>query len=247
MVDDSAMDAMRGAQGRINSLPPSADGLAHRLAVERDKHAERHRVLSLLMSRLKQWSVELRVPPGSVVELAPPLDIKLKANETAAAAIEATRKQIAGVQRDIAATRRLPMKRACQIEAMRGYLARLAERSWPKLGFDAKGNATMQWVDSIPTMDSVLGLLVFALGADQVSAAFALNLEAEAPNAISPLEREKRLAGLAAELAILESKEETLIERAGQEGQEVLRRPDASPLAVLGVSIIAAQEAAQVA
>jgi hypothetical protein len=244
---DAALDSMRGAQGRINSLPQSAEGLAHRLAAERDKHAERHRVLSMLVSRLNQFHVELRLGPGFVVEPAPAVDIKLKASETPSAAIAAVRKDIGRVLGEIATTRALPMKRASQLEAMRAYLAGLAARSWPKVVFDAKGNATVRWIEDMATMDGVLGLLVFALGSDQVASAFALKLPAEASNAISPLERERKLAGLAAELLSLERKEESLIEKASADGTEVLRRPDASPLAVLGIAIVAAKEAASAA
>jgi hypothetical protein len=60
-----AEDAMRGCAQRINSLPrDGADQLRERLAQERDKHAERHRALSILVSQVNQWTVELRLPPG---------------------------------------------------------------------------------------------------------------------------------------------------------------------------------------
>jgi hypothetical protein len=244
---DAALDSMRGAQGRINSLPQSANGLAHRLAAERDKHAEKHRVLSMLVSRLNQFHMELRLGPGFVVEPAPALDIKLKASETAAAAIAACRKDIARVLGEIATTRSLPMRRASQLEAMRAYLSRLADRSKPRIGFDARGNATVQWTEDMATMDGVLGLLTFAFGAKQIGEAFALDLPAEPANAIAPLERERKLAELSASLLALERREEALIERAASEGQEVLRRPDASSLAVLGIVIVAAKEAASAA
>jgi hypothetical protein len=44
--------------------------------------AEKHRVLSLLVS-LNQFHMELRLGPGNVLELAPPLEVKLKVSETA--------------------------------------------------------------------------------------------------------------------------------------------------------------------
>jgi hypothetical protein len=62
-------------------LPPSAEHLRARLAAERDKHAERHRMLSMLVSRLNQFHAELRLPPGSVLEVMPVEVIKLKPHE----------------------------------------------------------------------------------------------------------------------------------------------------------------------
>jgi len=96
----AAEDGMRGCAQRINSLPrDGAEALRARLAAQRDAQAERHRALSLLVSRLNQWCMELRLPPGAMLEPAPALEIKLKASETPSAAVEAVRVQIALVQR----------------------------------------------------------------------------------------------------------------------------------------------------
>jgi hypothetical protein len=225
-----AEDLLRGCAQRINSLPREAVELRERLVVERDKHAERHRVLSMLVSRVNQFCVELR---GNVaLECAPAVEIKLKASETVVAALAATRAQIAGVQRELAAVRKAPLCRSSQEEAIRAHLARLVQR--PKIGFDARGGALVTWVEDMATMDGVLGLLAFVLP-EQVSAAFAHDLEPESPGAVSPLEREKRISELSVSLLALERTEEALIERAASEGIELARRGDASPVAVLGV------------
>jgi hypothetical protein len=63
---------------------------------------------------------------------------------------------------------------------------------------------------------------------------------------VTPLEREKKLSEAFAALLVLERREEALIERAANDGIEVPRRPDASPLAVLNVAIVA-KDARQVA
>ena len=226
-----AEDLLRGCAQRINSLPREAVELRERLVVERDKHAERHRVLSMLVSRVNQFCVELR---GNVaLECAPAVEIKLKASETVVAALAATRAQIAGVQRELAAVRKAPLCRSSQEEAIRAHLARLVQR--PKIGFDARGGALVTWVEDMATMDGVLGLLAFVLGPEQVSAAFSRDLEPESPGAVSPLEREKRISELSVSLLALERTEEALIERAASEGIELARRGDASPVAVLGV------------
>src|SRR6516165_5627334 len=236
-----AEDLLRGCAQRINSLPREAVELRERLVVERDKHAERHRVLSMLVSRVNQFCVELR---GNVaLECAPAVEIKLKASETVVAALAATRAQIAGVQRELAAVRKAPLCRSSQEEAIRAHLARLVQR--PKIGFDARGGALVTWVEDMATMDGVLGLLAFVLGPEQVSAAFARDLEPGSPGAVSPLEREKRISELSVSLLALERTEEALLLRAAGEGIELARRSDASPVAVLGVVVVNANARTQ--
>jgi len=234
-----AEDAMRGCAARANNLPKDAHELRARLEAQRDAQADRHRVLSLLVSRLNQFCMELRLPANSTLEVAPALELKLKASETVSAAVEATRAQIAGVQREIAAVRALPMRRASELEAMRAHLARLAQRARPRIVFDARGNATVTWIEDMAQMDSVLGLVAFVLGPEPLSAAFARDLEPEGAGAVSPLEREAKLAELSASLLSLERCEEQLIMRAADEGVELLRRGDADPRAVLNVAVVA--------
>jgi hypothetical protein len=60
-------------------------------------------------------------------------------------------------------------------------------------------------------------------------------------DAMPASERMRRVAELEAQLPELDQREEALIERAHSDGLEVLRRPDASPLAVLGIVIAQAQ------
>ena len=106
-------DAQRSCRQRLNALPTDADGLRARLTSERDKLAAQYRQLSMLRSRINQWHMELRLPPGSRLEPAPAIDIKLKPGETLKAAIEAVREKIADVQlRELAQVRRAPAAKA---------------------------------------------------------------------------------------------------------------------------------------
>jgi hypothetical protein len=239
---DTALDQMRSAAGRINSLPRDAAELRSRLEAERDRHAEKHRVLAMLCSRLNQFCVELRLPRGAVLELSPPVEIKLKASETVVAALAGVRDQIAGVQQELAAVRKAPLRRSSQLEAVRSFLSRLEQQVRPRVAFDARGAARVLWnEDIVAGKDDVLGLLAFVLGTDTLSAAFTRELEREGEDvaALSPLEREKRLSELSVSLLALERLEEALVLRAASEGIELARRGDASPLAVLGLVIAA--------
>jgi hypothetical protein len=62
--------------------------------------------------------------------------------------------------------------------------------------------------------------------------------------AMSAAEQSKRAAELAEQLLELERQEETLIDAALAEGVDIMRRADADPAAVLGVSIVAAKQKA---
>jgi hypothetical protein len=68
-----------------------------------------------------------------------------------------------------------------------------------------------------------------------------LAAQPERAGAMSRSERLRLVAEAEARLMTLERKEEILIERAADEGFEILRRSDASPPAVLGVAVAKAQ------
>ena len=57
------------------------------------------------------------------------------------------------------------------------HISRLAQAR-PKIVFDVRGNASVHWVDDIVTgKDDLLSVLAWALGPQQLAAAFARQLE----------------------------------------------------------------------
>jgi hypothetical protein len=243
MARDTALDAARGATARLQSLPRDADQrMRERLVAEQSKYQHRQGQLAQLVSRVNQWAVELRLPPSSTLAHAPALDVAVKPGLTLGETIAAVREDVAGVQRDMARVRSAPLKRTSQREAINKYLAGLSLRARPRVGFDARGNAKVLWAeDMVANKDDLLGVLAFVFGPQAVASAFSrdLELEPERTDAVTPAEREERLADLMAQLLELERREECLIERAVADGSDVLRRPDASPAAVLGVAVVA--------
>jgi hypothetical protein len=238
----SAEDQMRACQSRINSVAPDNTGLRERLAAERDRQSQRHNQLHQLLAKLNQYLMQLRLPPGSVLEPAPVLDLKLK-SESLVEAVGTIRREGFEITQQIAKVRSAPLKKSSQLEAMRAYLARLQQRMAPRISFDQRGNAKVSWAeDMVAGKDDVLGMLCWLTGPQPVLAAFERDIEAEAPNAVTPLEREQQIGKLTNNLLALERKEEYLIERAAASGIEILRRPDASPLAVLNLVISQAQQ-----
>jgi hypothetical protein len=131
---DSALDQQRGCANRMGMLPQDAEALRERLNSEVARHAERFRSLSLTVSKLNQFVFELKLPPNTVLEMAPPPEIKIRT--TPAAAIESTRAQIADLHREIALVRAAPMKKASMQAAIQDYLSSLALRAKPRVGFD---------------------------------------------------------------------------------------------------------------
>jgi hypothetical protein len=144
--------------------------------------------------------------------------------------------------------RSLPMTRASQLDAIRARLAGLSAWAKPMIGFDARGNATLRWHEEMCTMDQALALMVYIVGHERVAAAFVADLPEASEEAISPQEREREISKLSHTLLALERQEEVIISCAFADGTEILRRPDANPLAVLRVHIVTAspqpQEAA---
>jgi hypothetical protein len=155
----------------------------------------------------------------------------------AAGAIVATRSQIGVVNQQIFTARRAPLKRASKQEAFAKRLASMALRSRPRVAFDAHGNASITWAEDLATMDSVLGLLALCIP-QELTQAFvdedAKPEEGDPENALSPQEREQAVNKLQTDLLALERIEAALLDRA----DNVLPRPDMSPLAYLGIEIV---------
>jgi hypothetical protein len=237
LARDASLDAGRSAQMRANNLPANdaADAMRQMLNAESSKHAEKHRVFSMLLSRCNQWHFELRLLPGTVLETAP-VDIRLGPGETVAD----VRREISGINQQMAAVRSAPLRKSSQKQAVAAYLARLALRVRPTVGFDVRGNATVRWPeDMVVDKGDILGVLVWAMGPrmlDELLAAFSLD-DIDPPDALSPAERDKRLGDLSVRLLELEFKEAALLA-----GTDTMPRPEMNPMAYLGVRIAQAAQ-----
>jgi hypothetical protein len=247
---DLASDQMRALQARINMADGASDSMIRdRLIAERDKQSLRHNSLSRLVSACNQFIMQLRPVPGTALEVHPPLNLTIKTSLPAAVA--STREQIADLQREIAKVRALPLKTASKRESARSYLERLAQVYAPKIVFDGRGNAKAMWrEDMVVSKDEILSLIAWALGPNgpaELVEAFAIDEEPEPEDAISPQEREQQLSKFQNTLLTLERQENSLISCAADDGFEIVRRPDANPLAVLNLVIVQWEPQQQVA
>jgi hypothetical protein len=92
--------------------------------------------------------------------------------------------------------------------------------------------------------DDVIGILsLFMGGPAELMAAFDLDAGPEPPNALSPEERWAAIGKLQSDLLALERIEAALLERA----DGALPRPEMSPLAYLGIEVVAVEVEAAVA
>jgi hypothetical protein len=238
-----AEDATRAAQSRLSGgVDPS---LRDQLTRERDRHAERHRAISALIHRINQFLMELRLPPGAVLEEAPQVAIDVKNGQTLSAAIETARNDIKSLQQKLAAVRSAPLPRADQIRAAEAFVAKMASTAKPTVAVMRDDQIRVTFRDSVVGgTDDVLALACW-LQPEVVTAALTRDIEAQ-PTPISPLTRAERLqqvSELEGQLLELGFLEEGLILRAARDGIDVMRRGDADPRCVLGVMVVAKAKA----
>jgi len=96
---------------------------------------------------------------------------------------------------------------------------------------------------SLADATNVLGLIAWAAPGLILDAMFA-EIDCRASgNGLSDEERAKRLAALDKEQLQAERAEEAVITLAAEHNVEIMRRPDASPLALLGVEVVEVEPA----
>ena len=233
---DGALDASRSANVRLQRLPADADRqMAGRLSAERDRHNQRHATLAGLLQRINQYLVEMR--PGVTLELAPPVVVEKRRNEDTLAALDRSRAEIAAIKQKINAVKRSPLPKEEQHAACVDYVSDLLRHARPKVAV-VGDKLRVTWRDTvIASKDDLLATLAW------FSPSTLLNvLERELPvptngDALTVDQRKQQVAELEKMLDQFERCEESLIERAAQDGLDVPRRQDAHPLAVLNLVI----------
>jgi hypothetical protein len=244
-----AEDAGRSAANRLNNLPRDADReLVAGWTAKRDSCNARHQQLSRLVNMVNEWPMKL--PANAVLQLSPGITIALKDKQTLADAIASARDDIAGLQQQLAITARAPLPLEDQMQLAEAFVEQQARTARPTTIAVVRDQLRVTFRDDIVTSRSdVLALMCWA-APEHVLATLQSEIEAQ-PTAINPMsaqERTARISQIQAQLGELEQLEEGLIIRAEAEGLDVLRRPEASPAVVLGVTIKPkAQASSQVA
>ena len=232
-------DSARALQGRLNILRDADPELVAQLESERAKQTHRHGQLSQLTNRIRQWLTQL--PAGTVLEPSPPLVIE-KSGTDLSAAISNARTEIAVLRGQLVSVKAAPLPQADQSDLVDQYVASLMRAAKPDVRIVGDRLRVGWRGDTVSVEDTVA--LIALIVPEQLARAIERQLP-ERPDAMPAAERVKRVAELERTLLELERKEEGLIAQAATGGLEILRRPDASVLAVLGCEI--AQTQAQVA
>ena len=237
---DMALDATRSCVARLAGLGRDFDPqLAARLAAERDKHNAKHAALSTLIHRLNQYLVELRLPPGIVLEPVQTVSIKLAQGETVNEEITKVRTEIAALNRQLVTVKAAPLPKPDQIGAAAAFVQKMASTAKPTTNVLRDNTLRVTFRDTvIASTDDVLSMLCWVMP-EAVIAALTRDIE-QMPTPINPLTRAERLqqvSELEGQLLELGFLEEGLLSRAAQDGIDVMRRGDADPKCVLGIAV----------
>jgi hypothetical protein len=242
LARDSAMDAARSAQQRLNDLPGDVDQLLRdRLAAQVSLQTQRNSQLHRLLSSVNQYLFQLRLRPGEV--LAPvTVPVTLAKGETPAQAIGKLRLEMLSITQELAKVRAAPLPIADQIGAAEEYIAGRSLVGMPKIGF-VRDRLQLSWSDDIITSKSDVFALLCALFPKSISDALRREIEARPAqaNAMPAADRIKRVAELEASLLALERREAALLD------DTILPRFDMDPRAYLGIEITTEARAQQVA
>lgn len=207
-----------------------------RLQALQAQQQRRHMEIANCVMRLRRFFMEL---PASVdLEDAPREKVQARKGESLPDAINRVRLEISRAQSEVRKLSQAGPRAADLKRAARKYVMQLAETGRPKItathekfeiefqtgGFTLAPNvrAIISWLDP----DALIKRLEDEIDALPVP-----------PLTLSLKEKNERLTVAKAKLLTLEREEEALIEAASDDGQRIVRRYDADPVAVLGVQI----------
>lgn len=247
-----ARDAMLSATRRIGDLekalnrsgnpPEDAAGVEFelgRLRAVRQQQSRRHSELAATVSAIGQWLHT--VPPFATLEMAKPTTVNRRKDETLPAAIARTRDEINDAQQELRVVRTAPLPKADLKVKAAAYVQGLVERGRPKISAGNDGVFKVSFEDRnsyVASSCASMATLLAWLHPDEMTARLEQEIDAlpENKSALTAQDKEARVSELKANLDALERMEEALVEAAIAEGIDVMRRSNASPLAVLGVA-----------
>jgi hypothetical protein len=243
---DDARDASASASRRIADIQKAlaysetpvkdAPNLEHemtRLRAVREQQSQRQRAWSSLHANIAQWLAGQRGQFEPVEYKTKPLP-----GETIHEAVARFRREIEQTKAVLANVERAPLPKADLKKLAERHVQAMAARGRPNVTVE-RGELSITFTDGKAfgvSPERAIAHLAW-LHPDAMLARFteAIDAMSESPHAMPESERLQRLAEGRASLEQLERSEESLIVLAAAEGVEVMRRPTADPLAVLGI------------
>ncbi len=221
-------------------IPGDIVGLTRELETTRAAQSARQARYSTIMGCLNAVRVWAEGQPPHVVLEPAPVAVEPPEGEPLPAVIDRIRATLTATVTELRAVERAPLPVADLKAAMRQQVAALADRGRPSINIE-RGALEINFrrqQSTIPgtTPDDVAASLAW-LDADLLIARLDAEIDAlpTPPLALSAADKANRRAALTARIDTLERQEEALIEMALASGQDVVRRANASPAAVLGV------------
>lgn len=220
-----------------------------------------------LVMNVESWLRNGR-PSGTVLVEATEIETKsiIRRGETAGSALERLRHRLRELDADRHRVESAPLPSALAKVKMRGEIAQLAERGAPDVGALVEVGHAISWPMTVQRLglaavvgksgDRIVGdamdevtdtmALVAWLHRDALVARLEAEIDAIADDsaALSPEDRERKLAEIAQDRLVTERHEAALVRGMQGDGLPVEHRADADPRAVLGVEAVVAQPAA---
>lgn len=230
---DSEEDTFRGAVARLNGFDPRGDQkVKERITSNRDLARARFENLAALTSKIKQFISAL--PGDVVIEPAPAMNIKPRADENLPQAVARVRGSLLAAKNHLAIVRSAGAPKSELMDSVRAFVEKLGQRGRPQIVTD-RGALSVSFADprsdAWAGRDDVASILCWACPQVMVDAIAAALPESK--TAMSAKEKTERVAQLTADIERLEREDEALVLQAEESNQAIARRVDAWPPAVL--------------
>jgi len=232
------------AENGVNRLSDQMMKAEHVYAERQARFTEVAKVIAALQGWVEQ------LPAGTTMKSHVLLKVG-SARGSIPEQVASIRDEVAGLAEERERVSSAP-KHSSEVKAMaRRQLLALAERGRPDLTALLHGNGQLsftrqtetRWLNERPvTVDGDIDVsaLMAWLDHDLLAARLEAEIDAQTNDefALAAADRTARLAEIDADILSLERQEEVMIEAAEKSGQDIPRRPEASPLAILSVSIV---------
>jgi hypothetical protein len=207
-----------------------------RLKAVQQREMRRSGMMASLLANIDLWLSG--VHPATVFKSVETTGYAPRKGEPLHAAITRLRSEIEEAQRDLRSIETAPLPKADQKKQAREYVAKFATQ--PKVHLD-RGEFRVDFTGSTPGLSaaSIAKLLAWFDPETMVRRLHeAIDALPEPELALTAAEKEKRVTDARRSLDQLERQEEGLISWAVSEGHDIVRRPNASPLAVLSIAVV---------
>ena len=223
--------------------------LAH-LAQQQQERSEKHHNAAQVCAEITAWLTAL--PPSTVLEPVTVEPPKLRHGNSIASAIERLRADLTAAQHELQTIRFAPPTPAEIEQQVRDYVERQSRAGSPIVSTTHERGLAVSFFGSSPGLPQPviaapqLSAVLCWLDADKFSARLLATIAAlpSSGKSISFADKTRRTNELTEQIAQLEYREESLIEQAARHGLEIVRRPHASPAAILGVQVAKPRAAA---